>query len=90
MESVLVIEDSAPLQRTLKRLFEADGLEVHIAADGQLGLDRFRSHLPSVVVLDLTLPRVPGKELCRMFKAHAASVPIVVLSANSEVEDKVL
>src|ERR1700737_4542685 len=90
MESVLVIEDSAPLQRTLKRLFEADGLEVHIAADGQLGLDRFRSHLPSVVVLDLTLPRVPGKELCRLFKAHAASVPIVVLSANSEVEDKVL
>src|SRR6202022_4985318 len=64
--------------------------EVHIAADGQLGLDRFRSHLPSVVVLDLTLPRVPGKELCRLFKAHAASVPIVVLSANSEVEDKVL
>ncbi|HXM98113.1 MAG TPA: response regulator transcription factor [Candidatus Dormibacteraeota bacterium] len=90
MESVLVIEDSAPLQRTLKRLFEADGLEVHVAADGQLGLDRFRSHLPSVVVLDLTLPRVPGKELCRLFKAHAASVPIVVLSANSEVEDKVL
>src|SRR6202048_474144 len=90
MESVLVIEDSAPLQRTLKRLFEADGLEVHIAADGQLGLDRFRSHLPSVVVLDLTLPRVPGKELCRMFKAHAASATVVVLSANSEVEDKVL
>lgn len=90
MDTVLVIEDSAPLQRTLKRLFESDGLEVHIAADGQLGLDRFRSHLPAVVVLDLTLPRVPGKELCRMFKAHAASVPIVVLSANAEVEDKVL
>jgi DNA-binding response OmpR family regulator len=90
MDNVLVIEDSAPLQRTLKRLFEADGLEVFIAADGQLGLERFRSHLPSVVVLDLTLPRVPGKELCRMFKAHAASVPIVVLSANAEVEDKVL
>jgi DNA-binding response OmpR family regulator len=90
MDRVLVIEDSAPLQRTLKRLFEADGLEVHIAADGQEGLNDFRAHLPNVVVLDLTLPRVPGKELCRMFKAHAAGVPIVVLSANAEVEDKVL
>jgi DNA-binding response OmpR family regulator len=90
MESVLVIEDSRPLQRTLRRLFEADGLEVHIAADGQLGLERFRAQLPDVVVLDLTLPRVPGKELCRLFKAHDASVPIVVLSANAEVEDKVL
>ena len=90
MDSVLVVEDSAPLQRTLKRLFEADGLEVRIAADGQVGLELFRAKLPNVVVLDLTLPRLPGKELCRLFKAHASSVPIVVLSANAEVEDKVL
>jgi len=41
-------------------------------------------------VLDLKLPGISGKELCREFKALAASVPIVVLSANSEVEDKVL
>jgi DNA-binding response OmpR family regulator len=90
MDSVLVVEDSAPLQRTLKRLFEADGLEVRIAADGQSGLELFRAKLPHVVVLDLTLPRLPGKELCRLFKAQASSVPIVVLSANAEVEDKVL
>ena len=42
------------------------------------------------MVLDLKLPDLPGKEVCRAFKAHAASVPIVVLSANCEVEDKVL
>jgi DNA-binding response OmpR family regulator len=42
------------------------------------------------VVLDLKLPGISGKELCREFKALAASVPIVVLSANSEVDDKVL
>jgi DNA-binding response OmpR family regulator len=41
-------------------------------------------------VLDLKLPGISGKELCREFKSIAASVPIVVLSANSEVEDKVL
>jgi DNA-binding response OmpR family regulator len=78
------------MQRTLQRLFEADGLAVEIASDGVAGLESFRKQTPSVVVLDLKLPRMPGKEVCRAFKAHAALVPVVVLSANDEVEDKVL
>src|SRR5713226_10255194 len=90
METVLVVEDSRPMQRTLQRLFEADGLAVEIAGDGIVGLESFRRQTPSVVVLDLKLPRMPGKEVCRAFKAHAALVPVVVLSANNEVEDKVL
>jgi len=90
MDSVLVVEDSRAMQRTLQRLFESDSLQVSIASDGLDGLEQFRRELPSVVVLDLKLPGMSGKELCREFKAFAASVPIVVLSANSEVEDKVL
>lgn len=90
MDTVLVVEDSRPMQRTLQRLFESDGLRVQLAADGVAGLECFRKQIPSVVVLDLKLPRMPGKEVCRAFKAHAASVPVVVLSANNEVEDKVL
>jgi DNA-binding response OmpR family regulator len=90
VDTVLVVEDSRPMQRTLERLFGSDGLEVQIAPDGVAGLEMFRRRAPSVVVLDLKLPRLPGKELCRAFKAHAASVPVVVLSANAEVEDKVL
>jgi DNA-binding response OmpR family regulator len=90
MDIVLVVEDSRPMQRTLQRLFEADGLRVQIASDGIAGLQSFQKQPPSVVVLDLKLPCMTGKELCRAFKAHAATVPIVVLSANAEVEDKVL
>jgi DNA-binding response OmpR family regulator len=90
VDTVLVVEDSRAMQRTLQRLFEADGLRVQIASDGIAGLESFRKQPPSVVVLDLKLPRLPGKEVCRAFKAHAAGVPIVVLSANCEVEDKVL
>jgi len=90
VDTVLVVEDSRAMQRTLQRLFEADGLRVQIASDGIAGLESFRKQPPNVVVLDLKLPRLPGKEVCRAFKAHAAGVPIVVLSANSEVEDKVL
>jgi DNA-binding response OmpR family regulator len=90
MDTILVVEDSRPMQRTLQRLFESDSLQVQIAADGLSGLEYFRKELPCAVVLDLKLPGKSGKELCREFKALAASVPIVVLSANSEVEDKVL
>jgi DNA-binding response OmpR family regulator len=90
IETVLVVEDSRPMQRTLQRLFESDSLQVQIASDGLTGLELFRKQPPSAVILDLKLPGKSGKELCREFKALAASVPIVVLSANSEVEDKVL
>src|SRR5580693_6501142 len=90
VDTILVVEDSRPMQRTLQRLFEADGLRVQIASDGVAGLESFRKHTPNVVVLDLKLPYMPGKEVCRAFKAHTASVPVIVLSANNEVEDKVL
>src|SRR5260370_4910798 len=90
MDTVLVVEDSRAMQRTLQRLFEWDGLQVVLASDGVAGIESFKKQPPSVVVLDLKLPRLPGKEVCREFKAYAASVPIVVLSANTEVGDKVL
>jgi DNA-binding response OmpR family regulator len=90
METVLVVEDSRAMQRTLQRLLEADSLTVQIASDGITGLEYFRKQQPSAVLLDLKLPGLSGKELCREFKSIAASVPIVVLSANAEVEDKVL
>lgn len=90
METVLVVEDSRALQRTLQRLFGADSLQVRIAGDGAVALEMFKKEIPDVVVLDLKLPRLSGKELCREFKSLAPSVPIVVLSANAEVEDKVV
>src|SRR5579863_7848815 len=90
METVLIIEGSRPMQRTLRRLFEADSLGVRIASDGVEGLESFRTEAPSVVVLDLKLPGLSGKELCRSFKSEMPSVPIVVLSANADVDDKVV
>src|SRR5208282_4069147 len=69
MESILVVEDSRAMQRTLQRLFESDSLQVQIASDGPSGLELFRKALPCAVVLDLKLPGMSGKELCREFKA---------------------
>jgi DNA-binding response OmpR family regulator len=90
MDSVLVIEDSRPMQRALQRMFEAESFRVHLASDGLAGLESFRAGRPAAVVLDLKLPGIPGRELCREFKTLSPAVPIIVVSANSEVEDKVL
>ncbi len=90
MERVLIVEDSRALQKALERLFQADAIGVQIAPDGVAGMNHFRERRPDAIVLDLKLPGKSGKELCREFKSIAPEVPIVVLSANSEVEDKVL
>jgi DNA-binding response OmpR family regulator len=90
VDTLLVIEDSPPMQRAIQRVFEAEAFTVHLASDGLAGLESFRGHIPSAVVLDLKLPGIPGRELCREFKTIAPSVPVIVVSANAEVDDKVL
>jgi DNA-binding response OmpR family regulator len=90
MDRVLVVEDDQTVQRTLKRLFEAEGYQTEVAGDGASGLAAFRAASPSVVILDLRLPGMSGQDVCRYIKGESASVPIIVLSAASDVTDKVL
>jgi DNA-binding response OmpR family regulator len=90
MDTVLIVEDSKSMQRILRRLFESGGLDVRIASDGVTGLESFLKQTPTAVVLDLKLPDLPGKELCRAFKANTASVPILVVSAITDAAAKVL
>src|SRR5580658_3525302 len=89
-ERVLVIEDDRAVQKALKRLFEAEGFAVDIAGNGAAGLEMFRAAAPSVLVLDLTLPGTPGQDVCREISQAAPSLPIIILSAKTEVMDKVL
>jgi DNA-binding response OmpR family regulator len=89
-ERILVVEDDRAVQRALKRMFEAEGYSVHVASDGNAAVNFLRQGPPSAVVLDLRLPGLSGREICRIFKAQAPSVPIIVLSAASDVSDKVL
>jgi len=90
MERILVVEDDRAVHRALKRLFEPEGYSVDAAFDGQSGLDVFRAAQPSAVVLDLRLPGMPGRDVCREIKQAAPAVPVIVLSAASDVMDKVL
>src|ERR1700684_2264071 len=88
--TILIIEDDPRMQRTLQRAFAHEHYATVIAGDGQSGLDLFRREHPLAVVLDLILPSISGRELCRIFKQQSSETPIIVLSAITEVADKVL
>ena len=90
MDRILVVEDDRAVQKALRRLFESEGYAVESAFDGLAGLGAFRSSPPSAVVLDLRLPKMSGRDVCREIKDRAPSLPIIVLSATSDVVDKVL
>jgi DNA-binding response OmpR family regulator len=87
---ILVIEDDPHMRKVLQRVFREQGYAVTECGDGQAGLDAFRSGRPSAVILDLLLPNVFGRDLCKIMKAERPGVPVIVVSAISEVADKVL
>jgi DNA-binding response OmpR family regulator len=89
-ERILVIEDDRAVQKALRRLFEAEGFVVDIAGNGTTGLEMFRAATPAVLVLDLSLPGTPGQDVCREISQAAPSLPVIILSAKTEVMDKVL
>jgi DNA-binding response OmpR family regulator len=88
--TILVIEDDPRMQKVLRRIFTEERYAIAVAGDGQTGLDQFRSQRPVAVVLDLILPNISGRELCQSFKTISNDTPIVVVSAITEVADKVL
>jgi DNA-binding response OmpR family regulator len=88
--TILVIEDDPRMQKVLRRVFASEQYTVVVAGDGQTGLELFRSERPVAVILDLILPGISGRELCRTFKELTSEIPVIVLSAISEVVDKVL
>jgi DNA-binding response OmpR family regulator len=87
---ILVVEDDPAVQKALRRLFETEGYAVETQSDGKSAIESFQSSAPAAVVLDLRLPKVSGRDVCKELKALAPTLPIVVLSAASDVSDKVL
>jgi DNA-binding response OmpR family regulator len=90
MGRILVVEDDPAVQKALRRLFETDGYTVEVQSNGRSALESFQAAPPAVVILDLRLPKLSGSDVCKEIKALAPSLPIVVLSATSDVSDKVL
>lgn len=89
---ILVVDDEPSIVKMVGKRLEVEGFDVLIAMDGQDGLDKARSQLPDLIVLDLMLPRLNGYEVCTMLKQDARyqKIPIVLFTAKAQEKDEKL
>ena len=87
---LLLVEDEPALARGLSDTLRAQGFDVHVAGDGQRGLDMAASVKPDLILLDIMLPKVNGFDVCRTLRGQGIDVPIVMLTAKGQEEDVIL
>jgi DNA-binding response OmpR family regulator len=88
-ELILIIEDEPQIARLARDYLEKHGYRVLLAADGLTGLAAARRESPDLVLLDLLLPGLDGREVCRRLRAESA-VPIIMLTALAEDSDQIV
>lgn len=86
---ILLVDDEQSIQTLLSYPLRKDGYDVVQATDGEQALARFSEQDCDLVVLDLTMPKLDGLEVCKRLRAHS-SVPIIMLTARTDEIDKVL
>src|SRR5438552_5151526 len=87
---ILVVDDERAVRESLKRALELEGYEIELAADGQEALYRLETDdQPDAVVLDVLMPGVDGLEVCRRLRKGGNQVPVLMLTARDEVENRV-
>lgn len=86
---VLIVEDEVRLAATLQDLMELDGYAADVCHDGESGLDNALSGIYDVVILDVMLPKMDGFSVLRQLRASGSAVPVLMLTARSELSDRV-
>ena len=86
---VLVIEDEVRLAATLQDLLELGGYTADVCHDGEAGLDNALTDIYDVILLDVMLPKLDGFTVLRRLREAGNAVPVLMLTARSEVSDKV-
>ena len=87
---VLVVEDDVAMQKVLTRIFSREGFTVATADNGAMAIELANRTPLSAVVLDLVLPEVSGRDVCRHIKTRSPETPVIIVSSISDVIDKVL
>ena len=85
---ILLVEDEKKLANTIKAGLSEHNLDVITAYDGREGKDLFFSNVFDLVILDLNLPFINGKELCKTFRSKNSHVPIIILTAQNLLDNK--
>src|SRR6266849_2660183 len=89
MERILIIEDELPMRTALQDVLEAEGYRVLSAPDGESGLRRALDEKPDLVLLDIMMPKLDGYAVCAELRRLSSPVPILMLTAKGQVEDRV-
>jgi DNA-binding response OmpR family regulator len=88
-ERILIIEDELPMRTALNDCLAAEGYRVLTAADGESGLSRAIAEKPDLILLDIMMPRLDGFALCAELRRLAIPVPVLILTAKGQIEDRV-
>jgi CheY-like chemotaxis protein len=86
---ILVVDDDRAVRASLRRSLEFNGYTVELAEDGQQAMDAVTRQRPDAMVLDMTMPRVDGLEVCRRLRSAGEDLPVLVLTARDAVSDRV-
>ena len=87
---ILVVDDERAVRESLRRALELEGYEIELAADGREALYRLEGDAePDAMILDVLMPGVDGLEVCRRLRGSGSKLPVLMLTARTQVEDRV-
>ena len=87
---ILVVDDERPVRDSLRRALELEGYRVELAEDGEQALERLDLEPPpDAVILDVLMPGADGLEVCRRLRASGMNVPVLMLTARTEIDSRV-
>lgn len=89
MTRVLIIEDDPTMAVALRDGFQFEGYDVLEASDGVVGLQLASEQQPDLIILDIMLPQLSGLDVCQQLRSQGYSMPIIMLTARGQEEDKV-
>src|SRR5512137_1286271 len=89
MERILIIEDELPMRTALHDVLAGEGYRVLTAADGESGLQKAVDEKPNLILLDIMMPKLDGYAVCAELRRLSNPVPILMLTAKGQVEDRV-
>ncbi|MCL2054885.1 MAG: response regulator transcription factor [Oscillospiraceae bacterium] len=87
---ILIVEDETVLRKALAKGFQKHGYTIDVAEDGEQALDMYFDNQYNLVVLDLNLPKIDGLEVLTEIRKENKEIPVLILSARSEVSDKIM
>jgi len=90
MERLLIVEDELPMRTALQDVLQSEGYRVLNAQDGESGLRRAMEEKPDLILLDIMMPKLDGYAVCAELRRLLNPVPILMLTAKGQVEDRVI